>query len=29
MKDMLKVHGPHKPVSEKELEELAEYVLSL
>ena len=29
MKDMLKVHGPHKPVSEKELEELEEYVLSL
>ena len=28
MKDMLKVHGPHKPVSEKELEELEEYVLS-
>jgi len=24
MKDMLKVHGPHKPVSEKELEELEE-----
>ena len=29
MKDMLKVHGPHKPVTEKELEELEEYVLSL
>lgn len=29
MKDMLKVHGPRKPVSEKELEELEEYVLSL
>ena len=29
MKDMLKVHGPHKPVSKKELEELEEYVLSL
>ena len=29
MKDMLKVHGPHKPVSEKELEELEEYILSL
>ena len=29
MKDMLKVHGPHKPVSEKELEVLEEYVLSL
>ena len=29
MKDMLKVHGPHKPVSEKELEELEKYVLSL
>ena len=28
MKDMLKVHGPHKPVSEKELEELEEYELS-
>lgn len=29
MKDMLKVHGPHKPVSQEELEELEEYVLSL
>ena len=29
MKDMLKVHGLHKPVTEKELEELEEYVLSL
>ena len=29
MKDMLKVHGPHKPVSENELEELEESVLSL
>ena len=29
MKDMLKIHGPHKPVTEKELEELEEYVLSL
>ena len=27
MKDMLKVHGPHKPVTEKELEELEEYLL--
>lgn len=29
MKDMLKVHGPKKTVSEKEMEELEEYVLSL
>lgn len=29
MKEMLKVHGPKKPVTEKELEELEEYVLSL
>lgn len=29
MKDMLKIHGPKKPVTEQELEELEEYVLSL
>lgn len=29
MKDMLKVHGPKKQVSQKELDELEEYVLSL
>ena len=29
MKEMLKVHGPKKPVTEEELEELEEYVLSL
>lgn len=29
MKDMLKIHGPKKPVTESELEELEEYVLSL
>ena len=29
MKDMLKVHGPRTRVSEKEIEELEEYILSL
>lgn len=29
MKDMLKIHGPKKTTSDKELEELKEYVLSL
>lgn len=29
MKDMLKVHGPRIRVSEKEIEELEEYILSL
>lgn len=29
MKEMLKIHGPQKQISEKELEELEEYVLSL
>ena len=29
MKDMLKVHGPKKPVTDQELEELEEYILSL
>lgn len=29
MKDMLKIHGPKKTTSDKELEELREYVLSL
>lgn len=29
MKDMLKIHGPKKATSDKELEELREYVLSL
>lgn len=29
MKDMLKVHGPQKQISQKELDELEEYVLSL
>ena len=29
MKDVLKVHGPHKKMSQKELDELEEFVLSL
>jgi len=29
MKEMLKIHGPKVPISEKELDELSEYILSL
>ena len=29
MKEMLKIHGPKEPISDKELDELSEYILSL